>query len=158
MGTIKKISAFWQRRSLRFWLATGMLMTLCPIFIAAVAGHFLYHQAIIQPLVEVSSQQRKILQPLQSVRLSLDDISAALVDYSIDGESQHAVDYKQLSNDVEVSLGKLAAGVKDHELEVLDVNKVGVDWRELAKLSRSVLSGDSLHGSRQVGQRVEDFE
>jgi diguanylate cyclase (GGDEF)-like protein len=158
MDMIKKISAFWKRRSLRFWLATGILMTLCPIFIAAVAGHFLYHQAIIQPLVEVSSQQRKILQPLQSVRLSLDDISDALVDYSVDGQSRHAVDYKRLSDGVEASLANLAAGATGHELEVLDINRVGADWRELTPLSRSILSGEPLHGSPQAGQRIKEFE
>jgi diguanylate cyclase (GGDEF)-like protein len=158
MGAPKKILVFWQNRSLRFWLATGMLMTLSPIFISAVAGHFFYHRTIIRPLVEVSSQQRKILQPLQSVRLSLDDISDALVDYCVDGENRHAVDYKQLSNGIEASLAKLAAGVKDHALEVLDVNKVAADWRELATFSRSILAGESLHGSPEAGRRTKEFE
>jgi diguanylate cyclase (GGDEF)-like protein len=158
MGTINKISAFWQRRSLRFWLATGMLMTLCPIFIAAVAGHHLYHRAIIRPLVEVSSQQRKILQPLQSLRLSLVDVSNSVIDYSVDGDAGRAEDYKRLSDGIDADLARLITAVKDHELEVRDVNKSRDDWRDVATVSRSILSGQTLHGIPLAGQRIKEFE
>ena len=50
MRTIGTISAFWRRRSLKFWLSAGMLMTFLPIFFSAVGGYLLYHQGIVRPL------------------------------------------------------------------------------------------------------------
>jgi hypothetical protein len=147
MHVVKKIASFWQDRSLRFWLGTGMLMTLCPIFFAAVAGHFLYHEAIIQPLVEICSQQRKILQPLQSLRMTLDDTSEAVVDYSVDGESRHADEYRQLSGKIEADLANLITAIDGHDFEVSDMNRAKAEWQDVATTSLAILSGELKHNT-----------
>jgi hypothetical protein len=54
-------------------------------------------------------------------------------------------------------LSELAA-VKDHELDVRDVNKAWDDRREVAAVSRSILSSKPLRWAPLFGQQVEEFE
>src|SRR5258707_9509512 len=117
MVALKKMSAFWERRSLKFWLATGMLMTSLPMLISAVAGFTLYHKAIIEPLVDVASKQRHILAPLQDVELSLWDVSKSVNDYAIDGRKSRAADYQRESKEIDAAFISLAEAVEGHGLE-----------------------------------------
>ncbi len=115
---IRKMEEFWRRRSLKFWLATGMLMSIVPIFASAVTGYLLYRQAIIQPLVEIASKQRGILQPLQNVRLSLWGISKSVIDNVIDGEARHKIAYEKEARLVDSGFASLVSIMRDHGLEV----------------------------------------
>ncbi|MDN3556960.1 diguanylate cyclase [Halomonas maura] len=158
MSRINKIPAFWRRRSLKFWLATGMLMSLAPIFISAMAGYVLYHGAIIQPLVEVASKQRQILQPLQSVQLSLWDISESVIDFAIDGEERRKIAYQNKADQIDRDLEKLTAAMQEQGFDISTINQTQDEWRELSTLSGTILSGESLRANAIVGEEIEEFE
>jgi diguanylate cyclase (GGDEF)-like protein len=158
MSPFKNMSDFWHRRSLKFWLAMGMLMTFCPILFSAVTGYFLYHHTIIQPLVEVSSQQREILQPLQSVQIALWDVSNSLVDYAIDGKEQRDAAYHREADEIDAAFARILATVQSHRDEMRDVNKAWESWQEVNALSSDILSRGPLHGEPKVSQEVEELE
>lgn len=158
MDTIKKIPGFWRRRSLKFWLATGMLMSLAPIFISAFAGYFLYRGTIIQPLIEVTSKQHHILQPLQNVQLSLWDVSESVIDFAIDGEDRRRLAYQQQASQIDAGLERLAAAMDDQGFDVARIHQAREAWRELAALSSTILSGETLSGNAVVGMELERFE
>ncbi|MBB3232040.1 GGDEF domain-containing protein [Halomonas stenophila] len=158
MSTIDKIPAFWRRRSLRFWLATGMLMSLAPIFTFALTGYFLYHGTIIQPLVEVASKQRHILQPVQSIQMSLWDVSESVVDFAIDGEDRHKIAYQQQVHQIDDNLEKLSVAMEDQEFDISNINEAQDEWRELVTLSNTILSGESIRVNAIVGEDIEEFE
>ncbi|MDN3556253.1 sensor domain-containing diguanylate cyclase [Halomonas maura] len=158
MSTIDKIPAFWRRRSLRFWLATGMLMSLAPIFTFALTGYFLYHGAVIQPLVEVASKQRHILQPLQSVQMSLWDVSESVVDFAIDGEDRHKIAYQQQVHQIDDNLEKLTVAMEDQKFDISNINEAKDQWRELVTLPNTILSGETNHVNAIVGEDIEEFE
>jgi diguanylate cyclase (GGDEF)-like protein len=158
MVAFTRIADFWQRRSLRFWLATGMLMTSLPMLIAAVAGYMLYHKTIIEPLVEVSSKQRHVLAPLQDVQIQLWDLSKSVNDYAVDGRTSRAVDYRRESKEINAAFISLAGAVEKHSLEADDVRKAHTDWLEVAVFSDSILASAGLHGDREAVREVEEFE
>lgn len=158
MRTIRTIPAFWRRRSLKFWLATGMLMSLVPIFASAVTGYLLYHRAIIQPLVDVASKQRSILQPLRNVQLSLWDVSKSVIDFAIDGEARGKIAYQEEARQINAGFADLATVMKGQGLEMSSVNAAQEGWRELSNLSNTILSGGYLRGNAVVGEKVEEFE
>lgn len=158
MSTLDKIPAFWRRRSLKFWLATGMLMSLAPIFISAVAGYFLYRGAVIQPLVEVASKQGQILHPLQTVQLSLWDMSESVIDYAIDGEDRRKVAYRKQASQIDAGLEQLGVAMAEQGFDSAPIHEAQDEWRSLATLSDSLLAGEPLGGNARVGEQVEAFE
>jgi diguanylate cyclase (GGDEF)-like protein len=158
MTALRKMSDFWQRRSLKFWLAAGMVMTSLPMLIAALAGFALYHNAIIDPLVEVASKQRHVLGPLQDVQLQLWDISKSVDDYAIDGRRSRATDYRRESRAIDAAFLNLAEAVEGHGLEAGDVKKAHADWLEVAIFSDSIIASNGLRGDRQVGREVEEMQ
>jgi diguanylate cyclase (GGDEF)-like protein len=152
------MSDFWERRSLKFWLSTGMLMTSLPMLIAGVAGYTMYHEAIIEPLVDVASKQRHVLAPLQDLQLQLWDLSKSVDDYAIDGRQSRAVAYRHESSQIDAAFVSLAAAVERHGLEADDVRKAHADWLETVVFSDSILASATLHGDREVGHEVEEFQ
>lgn len=150
--------AFWRRRSLRFWLATGMVMSILPIFASAVAGYLLYHQTIIKPLVEVSSKQQSILQPLQNMQLSLWDVSQSVIDFAIDGEVQRKTAYRSEAEQIDTNFANLSIAMTARGLAVRDINEAQHEWRALSTVSNTILSGGFQQVDPVVGEQVEEFE
>lgn len=56
---MSRIKSFWQQRSLKFWLASGLVMTIAPVCLLAVLGYLRFHSEIVQPLVAVTEEQSK---------------------------------------------------------------------------------------------------
>ena len=158
MTSIKKIPDFWLRRSLRFWLTTGMLMSLAPIFISAIAGHFLYSGLIIQPLTEVASKQRQVLQPLQKIQLSLWDASVSVVDHAIDGQAQHREAYQAEAEEITTGFETLIAAMNEQGYSPGDVLLAKEEWHLLDSLSTSLLADGTISANPAVGEEVENFE
>lgn len=158
MNTIKKIPDFWLRRSLKFWLTTGMLMSLAPIFISAIAGHFLYSDLIIKPLTEVASKQRQVLQPLQEIQLSLWDASVSVVDYAIDGQAGHREIYQTEAEEITTSFGPLINAMNEQDYSPDDVELAKEEWHQLDSLAASILAGSTISADPTVGESLEHFE
>lgn len=155
----KMLSAFWRRRSLRFWLVTGMAMSLLPIFVSATAGYVLHHRTIIQPLVEVASKQRGILQPLKDINLHLWDVSTSVIDFAVDGDTRRKAAYKDDADRIESAFEGLSGGMREYGLEIPHVAEARNAWAELAAISNSILSGHKLGGGDAVlDARIEKFE
>jgi len=154
---ISDLSAFWRRRSLRFWLATGMLMTFCPILISTLVGFFVYGRGIIRPLVDVTAKQGRILQPLQSIQLQLWDVSKSVTDFAIEGEARFAAEYRHEAEMIEEGFEKLVVAAKGHDMVERDVRLARDDWRKVAALSDAILKGPTLNGQPEVNRRVEAF-
>lgn len=158
MSITGKMPAFWRRRSLRFWLATGMLMSLVPIFASAVTGYVLYHQVVIQPLVEVASKQRSILQPLREAQLSLWNVSESTISFTIAGMAQGKIAYQKDTHQIDADFAQLAAAMQEQGLAMSDVKEAQREWQKLTTLSNTILSGGPLHGDAAVGKEVKEFE
>ncbi|MGB8713380.1 MAG: diguanylate cyclase [Onishia taeanensis] len=158
MKRIQDIPAFWRRRSLKFWLATGMLMSLAPIYLSAVTGYLLYRGTIIQPLLEVASAQRNILHPLQSVQLSLWDVSESVVDFVTDGEPRLRTAYQEEASQINASLENLATAMDGQGFNVANLDEARNQWQELSSLSGTILAGEGLHGNATVSAQVHEFE
>ena len=155
---IKTIPEFWKRRSLKFWLATGMLMSLTPIFLSAFTGHHLYREVIIQPLVEVSSKQQHILQPLQALQLSLWDLSESVIDHAIDGDPRHSEEYLVEAADIEASLKKLSLMMGEQGYNTTPLQNAQQDWQRLTVLSSQLLSEGAIEVDATVGKEILEFE
>lgn len=133
-------------------------MSLAPIFVSAIAGHFLYSGVIIQPLTEVSSKQRQVLEPLQDVQLSLWDASVSVVDYAIDGEPRHRDAYQVEAIQITEGFTSLISAMDEQGFSREDVELAQEEWNELNALSQSILAGDTILNNPAVGNEVESFE
>lgn len=133
-------------------------MSLAPIFVSAIAGHFLYSGVIIQPLTEVASKQRQVLEPLQDVQLSLWDASVSVVDYAIDGEPRHRDAYQVEAFQITEGFTSLISAMDEQGFSREDVELAQEEWNELNALSQSILAGDTILNNPAVGNEVESFE
>lgn len=158
MDPIRKIPAFWLRRSLKFWLATGMIMSLAPVYIFAIASHFLYNNVIIQPLLEVTSKQKEVLQPLQGIQLTLWDASVSVVDHAIDGQPRHVNAYEQQSRQIANNFQALAIALQEQGYSQEDINLAEAEWHELDAQAQSILADTTISNNYNVGENVEAFE
>ncbi len=158
MAAFKKTSDFWEQRSLKFWLATGMLMTSVPMMISAVAGYMLYHHAIIDPLVDISARQRYILAPLHDMQLSLWKLTESVNDYALDGRRSSQAEYHRESKEINAAFAGLVVAVEGHGLELQDVDRARADWLEAVTYSDSIIASAGLHGDGDVSHEVEQFE
>lgn len=146
------------KRSLKFWLATGMLMSLTPIFVFAIAGHFLYSSVIIQPLTEVATKQRDVLQPLQTVQLCLWDASVAVVDHAIDGEERHRDNYFSHAEHLNEAFVDLITAMDEQGFAPDDVELAEEEWHGVDTLARSIIEAGTISQDASIGVAVEEFE
>ncbi|MBV1789611.1 diguanylate cyclase [Marinobacterium sp. D7] len=158
MNSVRHISAFWRRRSLKFWLATGMLLALAPISLLSVFGYLLYEKSITRPLIEVSREQREILQPLQKIQLSLWDMSRDVIDYSLTGENQHAHSYRRELDDITQGIASLSQAVGVYESTSRDMVRLQRDWDELNRVAGSIMTAPPLGVASLASQRIQGFE
>ncbi|WKE64803.1 diguanylate cyclase [Gallaecimonas kandeliae] len=157
MGPIKQLSAFWRHRSLKFWLAMGMLMTFLPSFLSALGGYLLYHQAVIQPLAEVASKHRQILLPLQQLQLSLWGLSDTVVDYEADGKISHLDDYHKQAAQIADSFKALRSALQGDILAGRDLATSERGWQLLEAQSSQLLSQQGLHGDHAASVSLEQW-
>lgn len=153
-----RLSKFWRARSLRFWLATGMLMAVLPIFASATIGYVLYHHHITDPLVEVAATQRTVLQPLQNLQLALWDVSTEVADSLVDADGRHATAYRQEHDEIESVFDQVASAVGDHVEEAQALRDARNEWNEVSQLAGSILSSGSLVLSPAAGAQIKGFE
>ncbi len=153
-----RFSESWERRSLKFWLAVGMTMTFVPIFISAVTGYALYHRAIIRPLVGVASMQRYILQPLQSIQLSLQDVSGSVIDFALGGEARSPSDYQHAAGEIDTAFARLSAAFQSNGLGMHDVSRARDSWQKIRDLGNAILAHPFVPGDAITDNRAEKFE
>ncbi len=134
------LSAFWRRRSLKFWLATGMMMAVLPITVFSVTGYLVYHHQITRPLVDVASKQRGILLPLQGLQLDLIDISELVNDFAV-GDNVHRIDtYRQKTAHVDGALAQVASVADTHGMDLTAINSARSEWKDLSQTAQAILS------------------
>ncbi|MBL27787.1 MAG: GGDEF domain-containing protein [Rhodospirillaceae bacterium] len=135
----RKLPAFWRKRSLRFWLATGMGMAVLPLLLSAAVGYYLHHRHITYPLVEVSTHQRAVLQPLQSIQLALWDVTAEVIDHASHADRYGDTAYEVTAAEIESKLAGVA-GLLDDPEAVQRLGEANREWSELAPIVRDYLT------------------
>jgi hypothetical protein len=77
----KKIKSFWQRRSLRFWLMTGLLMTIIPFVVFSVSTYSYINNRVITPFSSLITKQQQVLVPINKLQVSVWGISTSVADF-----------------------------------------------------------------------------
>lgn len=137
---MENLQDFWRKRSLRFWLATGMVLAVLPLAISSGAAHMLYHRRIIRPLADIVSGHRSILQPLQSLQLILWDVSGTVDEYAVDGDARHVKEFQKQEGKINADLKSLENAVKQRDIQAEPIQKVRKDWLATSEIAKSILS------------------
>lgn len=156
MTTTKRLASFWRRRSLKFWLATGMSMALGPILVLAITGYVFYERTITRPLLQVSHKQRQVLQPLQQVQLGLWDMSRDVVDYTFRaGEgSRRPPRFDGLGR----ALTSISTALASDSVGSRAVQAAQRDWSRLSTQATALLSMNPVPATANQSQSVQQFE
>ncbi|MDV2079544.1 sensor domain-containing diguanylate cyclase [Marinobacter xestospongiae] len=136
---MSRIKSFWQQRSLKFWLASGLVMTIAPVCLLAVLGYLRFHSEIVQPLVAVTEEQSQVLQPLNQIEINLWDVSRAVVDYAATGQRGYADSYVEHRDLIDQAFVRLEQAVARQPLLEQDVRQALADWRAVTEDAEQVL-------------------
>ncbi|UDL04955.1 diguanylate cyclase [Marinobacter sp. CA1] len=136
---MSRIKSFWQQRSLKFWLASGLVMTIAPVCLLAVLGYLRFHSEIVQPLVAVTEEQSQVLQPLNQIEINLWDVSRAVVDYAATGQRGYADSYVEHRDLIDQAFVRLEQAVARQPLLEQDVRQALADWRAVTGDAEQVL-------------------
>ncbi|GGB96607.1 hypothetical protein GCM10011352_23410 [Marinobacterium zhoushanense] len=135
-----------------------MALAIVPILLFSVFGYLLYEKSIARPLIEVSREQREILQPLQKIQLSLWGMSRDVIDYSLTGENQHAHNYRRELDDITQGIASLSQAVGVYESTSRDMATLQRDWDELNLLAGSIMTTPPLGVASLASRRIQGFE
>lgn len=155
---MKWIVNFWRRRSLRFWLATGMLVAIVPLAVSAGTEYVLYRHQIIQPLTKIAAEHRFVLHPLRSLQFALWNIASSVDEYVVDGSTSRAVQTRHSILQIDQAFQELKNAYKDNEIEVGPLRKANDDWKEILKLSHSILSTAPSPQDPSTIKNIENFQ
>lgn len=155
---MSRIKSFWQQRSLKFWLASGLVMTIAPVCLLAVLGYLRFHSEIVQPLVAVTEEQSQVLQPLNRIEVNLWDVSRAVVDYSATGQRGYADSYVEHRDLIDQAFVRLEQAVAGQPLLEQDVRQALADWRAVTGDSEQVLGLPSRMMDASRSQPLLAFE
>ncbi|MDX1458202.1 MAG: diguanylate cyclase [Marinobacter sp.] len=152
------LRSFWKQRSLKFWLATGLLMAVAPVWLLSVVGYFRFHGEIVQPLVEVTTEQRSILQPLNRIEVSLWDVSQSVVGFSVEGTPAHAERFALQRSQIDNAFSQLSQAVLGHDVLQRDLEQAEADWRQVLQGAERILSAPPIIQNNDEAQPLVRFE
>ncbi len=95
-------------RSLRFWVALGMIVSLAPLTVSAIFGQLVLNRGVIEAFHDVTERQRNELRPLQNLRILVWDTLVPVDEYINEGGSQRPMLYRELRTRIETAF----AGVR----------------------------------------------
>ncbi|MDX1756191.1 MAG: diguanylate cyclase [Marinobacter sp.] len=134
------LRSFWQQRSLRFWLATGLILAIAPVWLFATLGYFRLHDEIVRPLVDVTTEQRTILQPLNHIEVRLWDVSQSVIGFSAEGLPADAEKFALQRAEIDSAFDQLSKAVTGNANLRQQVARVEADWRQVADGADRILA------------------
>ncbi|MCF7516506.1 diguanylate cyclase [Pseudoalteromonas sp. L23] len=97
---------FWQGRSLRFWLTSGLIVTIVPFFLFSIIAFSFVHSHIVEPLLTLSGKQQKGLNSINEMQIATLEATTSLADFAISQEEQYFKEfheaYEKLSQSLDI--------------------------------------------------------
>jgi len=158
------IVLFWRRRSLKFWLYTGMIMAVVPLGLSSGAGYYIYLHYITKPLVSAIDTHRAILRPLQELQLTLWDVVGVVNSTLTETGSNGMPRIEQKADEIIGEFDRLASLSAVYGIDADTIRSARKDWAEVFRLARAILREPSplprsaaLERRRIFEDRIDDI-
>lgn len=133
-------------------------MAVAPVWLLSVVGYFRLQGEIVQPLVEVTTEQRSVLQPLNRIEVSLWGVAQSVVDFSLEGTSVHAERFAMQRGQIDHAFAELSRAVAGYDILRRDLALAEADWQQVLQGAEQVLAAPPLIQSGQEAQNLIRFE
>ncbi|WP_162131405.1 diguanylate cyclase [Gayadomonas joobiniege] len=158
-----KLNQFWKKRSLKFWLASGMLLTILPFVTSVVLGYFFFHGKVFNPLANVAEEQKAILLPLTEIQLSFWHVSESVIDFAVKPEDKYVEQYRaltvRLNNELQNLKHNMQLTFPDKKRLESDLKIVEEDWLRVQNSAHALIaSSKQVQSPLVISDEVIQFE
>jgi len=147
-----------QTRSLRFWIAAGMLLALAPVVTAAVTGFVVLNHGAIASFQDVADRQTTEIVPAQHIGLMLWDTAVRVDEFVESGNPTHQAGFRAGRTEVETEFAILLASLSGEPVARALVSGAYEDWKAAEALGNELISVPRPAGSPDAVELMERFD
>lgn len=149
--------ALWTRKSLRFWIASGMMIAIAPLATSALIGFVLLSQNVIEPFHDASMREREQVGPIQDLRVLVWD-TLIPVDEFVDGGGTHRpAAYRTLRAAIENDFAELHKTLDSHPAIRVPVERALQDWTAADRVATELISVERPPGDPEAAEMMERY-
>ncbi len=141
-------------RSLRFWVAMGMIVAIAPLAFSAIFGHLVLNRGVIDAFHDVSVRQSQELGPLQELRILVWDTLIPIDEHVNEGGAGQPLLYRDLRGRIETAFADVRVQFSDDPAALQHLDNAIVSWASVDGLATTLSSGvllpDDPEGERQL--------
>lgn len=130
-------------RSLRFWVALGMLISLAPLSLSAMFSQFVLNRGVVEAFQDVAERQRNELGPVQNLRILIWDTLVPVDEYVNEGGAQRPLLYRELRNRIETAFAEVRVHFTDDPEALQHMDAALTSW-QAADMNATELITDFL--------------
>jgi diguanylate cyclase (GGDEF)-like protein len=129
-----------QTRSLRFWIAAGMMIAIAPVVTAAVVGFIVLNSGAIASFQNVADRQRTEIIPAQHIGMTLWDTAVRVDEFVVDGNPTHQAAFRDARTRIETNFAALLASLDAEPVARALASTAHEDWRAAEALGEELTS------------------
>ncbi len=141
-------------RSLRFWVALGMIVALTPLTLSAIFGQLVLNRGVTDAFNDVAIRQRAELGPLQDLRILVWDTVVPVGEYVNEGGSQRPLLYRELRTRIESAFADVRVQFADDPEALQHLDNAFSSWEAAdgiaTELASDMLVPDDPEAERQL--------
>ena len=150
--------AFWRRRTLRFWFGFGMLLSVLPLVLAAVAGYVYVDREVVRPLAGIVQQDRVLLDLVQDMPSRLWDATIALKNYRIEGSRANAAAFKERAEGIKATFDHLQIELGGNPPAAAYLGIALRHWNQAGRTAQTLITLPRGAALAEAAARLDAFE
>ncbi|NNG42933.1 diguanylate cyclase [Pseudoalteromonas sp. NEC-BIFX-2020_002] len=156
-----KIIAFWQQRSLRFWLMSGLLITIIPFLIFSILTYTYINKRVVNPLLSLSEEQQAIFFPINQLQQATWGMSASVTDFLVSKQLAYKTKYEHEALKIKSAFRKLELASEIINTEsLMEISRAKKQWQTIDKEARFILNNSQYNtmSDHKSSQKIIEFE
>jgi len=130
----------WTRRSISFWVAAGMALTVLPLLISAVVVHAWLHGEAIAAFADVATRSREELEPLHRQQIALWEAAIPLEEYVASANPRQIATYRERRVQIERRFQQLDRAFAEDEPLRRTLQRAEGDWSAADRIAGELLA------------------
>lgn len=127
-------------KSLRFWVALGMVIALAPLVLSAVGGYLLLNRGVIASFHDVTSRQRDQIIPAQQLRVMIWETMPPVDEFIEEGNPVHLPAYRNLRAQIESGFAALIDALRGEPATRALLERARDDWTAADRNATELIS------------------
>ncbi|WP_111436186.1 GGDEF domain-containing protein [Rhodobium orientis] len=146
-----------KRKSLRFWIALGMLVALAPLTTSAGLGYLILSRGVIAPVHDVAFRQKDQIIPIQRLQLLIWNTMTPVDEYIADGNPLHREAFRSFRAQIETGFAELLDAVNTDATTQAVMRRARESWTTADTLATRLISApNELANPRRI-EAMERF-